>query len=254
MARKKYSLFKTIFIVFLAIVAIANIIYYVTAFFSREPHVRYPEFGIPIPPNYKLHGIDVSRYQGVINWSDVKNMQVKNIKIGFAFIKATEGIDKVDPKFHRNWLHAEKENIPKGAYHFFIAGKSGKAQAKNYIEIVKLKKGDLPPVLDIEEMYGTSKNEMQKNIKDWLEKIAEKYKVKPIIYSNIHFYNNYLRGVFDEYPFWIAHYLQPGKPGLNRKWAFWQHSESGHVNGIKTKVDFNVFSGDSTDFNNLLIK
>lgn len=181
-------------------------------------------------------------------------MQVKNIKIGFAFIKATEGIDKVDAQFQRNWLHAEKENIPKGAYHYFIAGKSGKAQAKNFIEIVKLKKGDLPPVLDIEETYGTSKTEMQKNIKDWLEKIEDEYKVRPFIYSNINFYKNYLRVIFDEYPLWIAHYLQPGKPRLNRKWAFWQHSESGHVNGIKTKVDFNVFSGDSAAFENLLIR
>ena len=254
MARKKYSIPKTIFIVFLSIVAAANVIYYVTAFFSREPHIMYPEFGIEIPPNYQLHGIDVSRYQKVINWSDVKDMHVKNIKIGFAFIKATEGIDKVDAQFQRNWLHAEEEKIPKGAYHYFIAGKSGKAQAKNFIEIVKLKKGDLPPVLDIEEAYGTSKADMQKNIKDWLEKIEDEYKVKPIIYSNIHFYNNYLKGTFDEYPFWVAHYFQPGKPRLDRKWAFWQHSERGRVNGVKTMVDFNVFSGDSAAFENLLIR
>lgn len=254
MARKKYSIPRTLFIVFLVIVAIANVIYYVSLFFNREPHILYPEFGIEIPPNYQLHGIDVSRYQKVINWGDVKEMKVKDIKIGFAFIKATEGIDKVDAQFQRNWLHAGEENIPKGAYHYFIAGKSGKAQAKNFIEIVKLKKGDLPPVLDIEETHGTSKTDMQKNIKDWLEKIEDEYKVRPVIYSNISFYNNYLKGVFDEYPFWIAHYLQPGKPRLDRKWTFWQHSESGHVNGIKTMVDFNVFSGDSTAFENLLIR
>ena len=214
----------------------------------------YLEFGIEIPPNYQLHGIDVSRYQKIINWSDVKNMQVKNIKIGFVFIKATEGIDKIDERFQRNWLHAGEENIPKGAYHYFIAGKSGKAQADNFIEIVKLKTGDLPPVLDIEETYGVSKTGIQKQIKDWLEKIEKEYKVKPIIYSNINFYNNYLRGTFDDYPFWVAHYFQPGKPGTDRKWTFWQHSEQGRVNGIKAMVDFNVFSGDSTEFRNLLIR
>lgn len=254
MARKKYPLTRTLFIIFLVIIAIANVIYYVTYFFTRPPHVLYPAFGIEIPPNYSLHGIDVSRYQKVINWSDVKEMKVKHIKIGFAFIKATEGIDKVDAQFRRNWLHAEKENIPKGAYHYFIAGKSGKAQANNFIEMVKLKKGDLPPVLDIEETYGASKTDIQKNIKEWLEKVEKQYHVKPIIYSNINFHNNYLKGVFDEYPFWIAHYLQAGKPRLNRNWTFWQHSESGYVNGIKTMVDFNVFSGDSTDFKNLLIR
>ena len=254
MARKKYSISKTLFIVFLAIVAIANVVYFVTYFFTRPPHILYPEFGIEIPPNYALHGIDVSRYQQTINWSDVKAMQVKNIKIGFAFIKATEGVDMIDAQFQRNWLHAEEENIPKGAYHYFIAGKSGKAQANNFIEIVKLKKGDLPPVLDVEEAAGKPVNEIQKQITEWLQKIEEQYQVKPVIYSNINFYNTYLKDTFEDYPIWIAHYLQPGKPRIDRKWTFWQHSESGHVNGIKTTVDFNVFSGDSTAFKNLLIR
>jgi lysozyme len=254
LARKKYSIPKTLFIVFLAIVAIANLVYFVTYFFTRPPHILYPEFGIEIPPNYALHGIDVSRYQQTINWSDVKAMTVKNIKIGFAFIKATEGVDMIDAQFQRNWLHAEKENITKGAYHYFIAGKNGKAQANNFIEIVKLKKGDLPPVLDVEEAAGKPVNEIQKQITDWLLTIEEQYKVKPILYSNINFYNSYLKGTFDEYPFWIAHYMQPGKPRIDRKWTFWQHSESGHVNGIKTTVDFNVFSGDSAAFKNLLIR
>lgn len=254
MARKKKSIPRTIIIFFLAFVAIASIIYYITAFFAKPPHIKYPAFGIDIPQGYLLHGIDVSRHQNVINWSDVKEMNVKNIKIGFAFIKATEGVDKVDARFRRNWLHAEEENIPKGAYHFFIAGKSGKAQAENFMEIVKLKKGDLPPVLDVEETYGTSKVEMHKNIIEWLDKVEKKYMVKPIIYTNIHFYNTYLRGLLDEYPLWIANYLQPGKPRISRKWIFWQHSESGRVNGITTKVDFNVFAGDSISFKKLLIQ
>ena len=254
MSRKKKSIPKTLFIVFLIIVAVANVIYYITYFFYHPSHVTYPAFGIEMPQNYFLHGIDVSRYQQVINWKDVKDMEVKNIKIGFVFIKATEGVDKVDEQFRRNWQQAEKQNIPKGAYHYLIAGKSGKLQADNFMEIVKLKKGDLPPVLDIEEANGRSVIEVRKNIWDWLKNVESVYDVKPIIYTHLSFYNTYLKGVFDDYPFWIAHYLQPDKPGINRKWIFWQHSESGHVNGIKSNVDFNVFSGDSTVFKDLLIK
>ena len=253
MAKKKYSIPKTLFIVFLAIVAIANVVYYITSYFTRPPHILYPEFGIHIPPNYAIHGIDVSRYQKTINWSDVKEMNIKNIKIGFAYIKATEGVDRIDPEFQRNWLHAGEQNIPKGAYHYFIAGKSGKAQADNFIEIVKLQKGDLPPVLDAEDARGEPANEIHQQIEDWLKKIEEEYHVKPIIYSNINFYNIYLKDKFTAYPFWIAHYQQPGKPRIEN-WTFWQHSERGHVNGIKPTVDFNVFSGDSTAFNDLLIK
>jgi len=251
---RKHSTSRTLVIVFIVIVAIANIIYYLTSFFNRPPHIIYPEFGIEIPAGYSLHGIDVSRYQHSINWKDVKEMHVKNIKIGFVFIKATEGMDKVDAQFRRNWMDAEEENIPKGAYHYFIAGKSGTAQANNFIEIVKLKKGDLPPVLDIEETYGADISDMQKHLQEWLIKVEKEYKVRPIIYTNINFYNNFLREIFNTYPVWIAHYFQPDKPRLDRKWTFWQHSERGHVNGIKSMVDFNVFSGDSTAFQNLRIK
>ncbi len=254
MKRKKRSLTIAIFRIFGAFIIIAIVVYFATSYFTRPPHIRYTAFGIDIPQNYLLHGIDVSRYQHVINWSDVKEMEIENIRIGFAFIKATEGLNKVDPQFRRNWLQAEKEDITKGAYHYFIAGKSGKAQAENFIEIVKLKKGDLPPALDIENTYGESLISMQQKIKDWLQKVEAYYKVKPIIYTNISFYNNYLRGSFDQYPLWIAHYLQPGKPRIDIKWAFWQHSERGYVNGIKNMVDFNVFSGDSAEFKNLLIK
>ena len=79
------------------------------------------------------------------------------------------------------------------------------------------------------------------------------YHVKPIIYTYLDFYERYLKGYFDNYPLWVAHYLQPHKPRIKRDWAFWQHSESGRVNGILSKVDFNVFNGDSTEFRALLV-
>jgi lysozyme len=181
-------------------------------------------------------------------------MQVKGIKIGFAFIKATEGIGKIDPQFRRNWLKAKKEKISTGAYHFFNAEESGKAQAQNFIDIVKLEKGDLPPVLDIEQANRVNKAGLINEVKIWLDKVEQQYKMKPVIYINIDFYDNFLSDGFNDYPFWIANYLQPQKPRLNREWMFWQHSESGHVNGISSAVDLNVFAGDSSDFNNLLLK
>ncbi len=251
--RKKRSILRSIFFIFLALCFVSVTTYYFIRFLTTPKRIEYPEFGIDIPPDYSIHGIDVSRYQRVINWREVKDMKVENIKIGFAFIKATEGIGKIDAEFRRNWLQAEQKKIPKGAYHFFIANKSGKAQAKNFIEIVKLKKGDLPPVLDIEEAYGANEEIMIKGISEWLNKVEAHYGTKPIIYTNIYFYTRYLK-TFDEYPVWIAHYLQPNKPRLKRKWLFWQHSERGRVNGIKSAVDFNVFAGDSSDFKELLLK
>ena len=255
MARKKKRpspiyLLKIFF--WLAIACIAS--YYIVNYFVESSDIFYPGFEIEIPNGYEIHGIDVSKYQSAINWKEVKNMEVRKVKIGFAFIKATEGVGNVDNQFRRNWLNAEEQNICKGAYHFFIAGKNGRRQAANFIEIVNLKKGDLPPVIDIEKSFGISLVEIKKEVSDWLLVVEKYYGIQPIIYTNIDFYERYIQNDFDNYPIWIAHYLQPVKPRIDHKWMFWQHSESGRVNGIKAPVDFNVFSGDSTDFKNFLIQ
>lgn len=252
--KKKRSSSKYLFKIFFWLIIVFTATYYTITFLIAPANVFYPGFQIDIPPGYAIHGIDVSKYQRNINWEEVKNMEVKGIKIGFAFIKATEGVGNVDPLFRRNWLNAEEQNICKGAYHFFIAGKSGKRQASNFIEIVDLKKGDLPPVLDVEQSYGIAGNEIKKEVIEWLLIVEKNYGVKPVIYTNIDFYNNYLQNGFESYPIWIAHYLQPVKPRIERAWAFWQHSENGRVNGIKAPVDFNIFSGDSSDFKNFLIQ
>jgi lysozyme len=236
----------------LAFVSITS--YYIVNHFIKSSDVFYPGFEINIPRGYQLHGIDVSKYQSVINWKAVKQMDVEGIKIGFVFIKATEGVSNVDNQFRRNWLKAEEQEIPKGAYHFFIAGKNGRRQAANFIQMVRLKKGDLPPVLDIEKAYGISVSQIKEEVDDWLNIVEKYYGVKPIIYTNIDFYMKYMQNDFGDYPVWIAHYLQPAKPRIDHKWMFWQHSESGRVNGINTPVDFNVFAGDSIAFKNFLIQ
>ena len=255
MARtKKHAASKYLFKIFIWLLITCITVYYGVNFFITPANVFYPGFQIAMPPGYKIHGIDVSRYQRTVNWKEVKEMKDGDVRIGFAFIKATEGVGNVDEQFRRNWLKAEEQNICKGAYHFFIAGKSGKKQAGNFTEIVNLKKGDLPPVLDIEQAYGITAPEIKKEIEDWLFAVEKQYGIKPVIYTNVDFYINYLQNDFGDYPIWIAHYLQPQKPRIERNWSFWQHNESGRVNGIKTPVDFNVFSGDSLDFRNILIK
>lgn len=248
--RKKSPVFLKIFLwLCLAFAAV----YYLVHLFIIQPNIIYPEFGISIPKGYKIHGIDVSRYQKNINWQQVKEMNIKGIQLKFAFIKATEGTDYVDPLFSRNRMEANKNNLPSGAYHFYIPGKNPVRQAKNFIQIAQLKTGDLPPVLDIEINNNLSVVQMRKEVQTWLDIVESEYGVKPILYTNISFYQKYFQKGFEEYPLWIAHYLQPVKPRIERDWIFWQHSETGNVNGIKGKVDFNIFYGDSTDFDLLLI-
>lgn len=221
--------------------------------YDKAKFVRYPEFGITIPESYSIHGIDVSKYQDMIAWEEVRSMKVKNISLGFAFIKATQGIGDVDPQFHRNWKRSKQAGMIRGAYHFFIASKDGKMQAQNFINEVELGPGDLPPVLDVEQMNGSTTTELKKEIKKWLVTVENYYHVTPVIYTNVDFYNQRLGSEFDKYPLWVAHYYQQQQPRISRNWAFWQHSDEGRVNGILAKVDFNVFGGDSLEFKNFLV-
>jgi lysozyme len=244
---------------FLAITIVAALVVggwlvYQQVQFRKARFTRYPEFGIAMPDSYSIHGIDVSKYQSVIAWEEVKAMKVRNIQLGFSFIKATEGIGNTDPQFKRNWKRSKDAGIYRGAYHFFIGSKDGKMQAENFIDKVELEPGDLPPVLDIEQLNGASSAQLRKEAKRWLDAVEAYYNIKPIIYTNVDFYNRHLGTVFDDYPLWVAHYYQPDQPRIRRGWIFWQHSDEGRVNGIVSKVDFNVFNGDSLDFKLLLVR
>jgi lysozyme len=217
-------------------------------------YTHYPAFGISIPGGYSIHGIDVSKYQHLISWEGVKRMKVENIQLGFTFIKATEGTSYTDPQFGRNWKRSAEAGMIRGAYHFFIGSRDGKAQAANYIKEVDLIAGDFPPVLDIEQLNGTSAAQLKREAKEWLEIVEAHYGVKPLIYTNVDFYNRFLGTDFDEYPLWVAHYYQPEQPRISRGWLFWQHSDRGRVNGIVSPVDFNVFNGDSAAFRQVLLQ
>ena len=260
MAKRKSSKKKSnnkVFIIVSAIVAALVIFIWVMYSAQHKKQAArfalYPDFGIELPLGYKIHGIDVSSYQGNIYWPAVAQMHDQDVNIKFAFIKATEGLKNVDRQYNNNWQNAKQANIIRGAYHFFLATKSGRLQAQNFIKTVKLETGDLPPVLDIEELYGVRPDSMRSRVSAWLVAIEKAYNVKPLIYTNVSFYKNFLGHQFDEYPLWVAHYFVQKQPGVDEGWSFWQHNATGKINGIKTRVDFDVFSGDTTTFNSLLM-
>ena len=221
---------------------------------AKAQATYYASFGINMPLNYTIHGLDISSHQNIIYWPAVKAMKVSDVAINFSFIKATEGINNIDKNFKRNWQITNQIGITHGAYHFFLATKNGTIQAENFISLVKLNKGDLPPVVDVEELYGVQPIIMQQRLKACLDKLENQYHVKPIIYTYVDFYENYLGKNFNDYPLWVAHYLEPNKPRIKRNWLFWQHSDKAHISGITKFVDFNVFNGDSTEFRKILIK
>ena len=265
--RKPFPMALKIFIAGLLLILFSPLYYgYVLKLFSstsrwimdigEDPNYRtYKSYAIRIPKKYSIHGIDVSSYQGKIDWKKVKSMKEDSVHITFAFIKATEGISSVDAYFQRNWREAPKAGIICGAYHYFIPRKSGLWQARFFLQTVKFEEGDLPPVVDVEDLSGQSPEKMRKELKDFIHHVEKKTGVKPIIYSGLVFYRDYLKGYFDGYPLWIAHYYQQElKAGATTKWHFWQHSDKARINGISHIVDFNAFKGDSLSFQHLLIR
>ncbi|WP_167852189.1 glycoside hydrolase family 25 protein [Hymenobacter elongatus] len=192
----------------------------------------------PLLDGYTVHGIDVSSYQGTINWKTVAEHRVR-----FAFIKASEGITLRDQRFRRNWKEARAAGIYRGAYHYFQPNYDGAVQATLFVRTVPLSSGDLPPVLDVEAPEFHDVAQMRRGITTWLRLVERHYGVRPILYSNYGFYKRYLAGHFDDYPLWLAHY-EVDSPVLPRdKWIIWQHSDEAYVPGIRGTVDFNVFQG-----------
>ncbi len=250
---KKLLLYFALLLFFIIIISALVMLYLNQQLQKRGEQTFYKSFEIAIPNQYSINGIDVSKHQSYVYWHSVKNMMIDRINIDFAFVKATEGVDHKDEMFERNWKLLHENKITHGAYLYFIPLNSGVLQAINFINTVKLKKGDLPPAIDIEQTSGLSEKELKFNLKECLQTLESHYKVKPIIYTYTEFYNKYLGDDFNEYPLWVAHYTEENKPNIKRDWFFWQHSNTGRVNGITEKVDFNVFNGDSLLFQNLLL-
>ncbi len=222
---------------------------------GEDPEYRtYRSFNIRIPRRYTVHGIDVSYAQGRINWKKVSTMREDSVHITFAFIKATEGMLKVDPYFKRNWREAPKAGIICGAYHYFRPKINGKWQARFFMQNVELEKGDLPMVVDVETLDHTTPEAMRRELQAFLAAVEKRTQVKPIIYSGLSFYQDYLKGYFDNYQWWLAHYYQPQlKVSSKEGWQFWQHSDRARVSGINHTVDFDAFRGDSAALQHLLI-
>ena len=219
-----------------------------------KPCYGLKAYGICVPCCYDVHGIDVSHYQGDIDWLELMQSRLTDYPIEFVFMKATEGGDHGDDTFARNFSEAGKHGFIRGAYHFFSPKTDPLKQADFFIRTVKLAPGDLPPVLDVEVTGKKTKKELQQNIKRWLDRVEAHYGVKPILYTSYKFKTRYLDdSIFNTYPYWIAHYYVDSVK-YEGKWHFWQHSDVGTVPGIDEDVDLNVFNGSLEELKRMTIK
>ena len=238
------------------VVLFAVVFYY---FFIRPYSYRWKPcygmkaYGVCMPYGYQVHGIDISHYQGEIDWNMLKQTRSARFPVRFIFMKSTEGGDYSDKTFQANFDSARAHGFIRGAYHFYNPKTDPVKQADFFIHTVRLEKGDLPPVLDIEKK-GKDTKKLQNDLKVWLRKVEAHYGVKPIIYASYKFKTKYLTdSVFNAYPYWIAHYYVDSVR-YEGDWKFWQHTDVGTLPGISEQVDLNIYNGSMNSLDSLLIK
>jgi lysozyme len=207
-------------------------------------------FGKRKPSDHPVHGVDVSRWQGEIDW-----VRLRGQGANFAFIKATDGGDHLDPMFRKNWRAAAEAGLHRGAYHFFYWCRTGGEQADWFIRNVPRVEGALPPVIDV-EYNGESRCKRRlsaQTIRDkmqvFMDKLEAHYGQRPIIYTAPDFYADNLQGAFKDYHFWVRAVAQhPSRVYPDRKWVFWQYSGSGLSHGVEGRIDLNVFHGSEAEW------
>ena len=210
-----------------------------------------PRLNAPSGERYPVRGVDVSVYQGTIDWQALAEQG-----ISFAFIKATEGSGTEDPNFQRNWEQVRQSGLRAGAYHFFSFDSGGDTQAENFIRTVDAFEGMLPPVVDV-ELYGEKKirpparEDVTEQLTLLLERLEEQYHMRPVIYATGSAYDRYLTGDYEEYDIWIRNVYFTPRLKDGRDWTFWQYTDRARLAGYEGEepfIDLNVFYGTPEQF------
>ena len=210
--------------------------------------VPVPRAGTPNVAAYPVRGIDISHYQGEIDWS-----KVKTAGLAFVYIKATEGVRDVDSRFAANWKGAARAGLARGAYHFYNFCKSGSAQAAHFLKTVPADAGALPATIDLEESGDCgampAKAAFRRSLAVFVAKVRAASGRAPILYLDYRIYNRYFKGESDSYKLWITdtRHEAPAMPD-NASWTLWQYRWNGRVAGIPREVDLDVFNGTSRVF------
>ena len=205
----------------------------------------------PRPSSNPVHGIDISTWQGRIDWPTAQANGVN-----FAFMKATEGGDRVDPAFATNWANAAAAGVPRGAYHFFYNCGPADQQARWFIDNVPRSAAALPPVLDMEWTPRSPTcpgkrpaEQVRADARRFLTLVQSHYGRRPILYTTLDFFKENQMWTLTGVDFWLrSTSAHPSESYPGQHWTFWQYSGTGAVPGVAGKVDLNVFAGSRTDW------
>jgi lysozyme len=197
----------------------------------------------------KVLGIDVSHHNDIEDW---QVLQAANIS--FVILKATDGLDYLDPDFTSRFSQLSQFGFVRGAYHFFETDDDPEQQADWFISNVQLVPGDLPPIVDIERIKGPVSGDVHKNFKIFLSRLEAHYGARPVIYTGPTFWDHVMKQHFPRYPLWIAQYdvEAPLVPDGWKAWTFWQHTNDFAVPGLQDPLDASYFNGSKDDLKKLL--
>ncbi|MEZ5777890.1 MAG: GH25 family lysozyme [Paracoccaceae bacterium] len=212
------------------------------AFGDNDPH----DWRGRKPSHYPVHGIDVSRYQGNVDWPAVSRSG-----ISFAYLKATEGGDHLDPSFAGHWRSAGRTGLPRGAYHFFYFCTPAADQARWFIRNVPREAGALPPVLDIEWNHRSptcrtrpDAETVRAEVRTFQRIVGAHYGQRPVIYTTVDFWERNELARLSGEEFWLRSVAgHPSETYPGARWSFWQYTGTGVVPGIGPEVDINAFAG-----------
>lgn len=217
-------------------------------FADADPHDNIGQ----LPSYYPVHGVDVSRYQGDIDWR-----QVRAAGISFAYIKATEGGDVADPMFHSYRMGAAAAGVRQGAYHFYYFCRSAREQADWFMRNVPRDRNALPPVLDMEWNHKSrtcpsrpSAAQVRAEATVFLDLLEQHYGRRPLVYTTPDFYHENGLARLPRTQFWLRSVAaHPSERYIGEGWSFWQYTGTGIVPGIKRPVDINAFAGSVSQWN-----
>lgn len=192
-------------------------------------------------PGLVNEGIDVSHYQGEIDWDAVAQSKL----VSYVYVKASEGESLVDDYYQDNISGARKAGLKVGSYHFYRPDADAALQLQNLTSQIRREQQDLAPIIDVEKRGSKSDEEFIADLRDFLQKVEKHYGCKPVIYTFHNFYNRYLSGQFKDYRMMIARY-RDDEPTLDdgKVYEMWQYSSRGKIDGIHGYVDRSMVMGD----------
>lgn len=198
-----------------------------------------------------LEGIDVSSYEGVVDWPSVAATK------SFAIARVSSGLDLLDPTFAQNYTGIRAAGMVRGAYQTFRPDEDPVAQANLLLQkiSVPLLPGDLPPALDVEITDGQSPATIAANIQTWSSTVQNATGKPPLIFVGSSFWNADVQSsALASNPLWIVQWNVscPTLPTPWTAWLFWMHSDAGAVAGITGDVDLDTFNGSEQDLLDLV--